>query len=61
MKTMKVGDLVKASPRLTGKEEWVEGFIIDIEDNPFKGIVIYIRDEHGVVTMGEERYFEPVD
>jgi len=56
---MKTGDKAKASPRLTGEQEWIEGEIIDIEKNPFKGIVIAIRDKIGRIFFGEEKYFLP--
>ena len=42
---MKKGDVAKADPRLTGLNEWVEGTVIDVEHNPFKGIVIAIKDK----------------
>ena len=35
---MKVGEKAKVSPQLTGEPDWVEGEVIDIEQNPFKGI-----------------------
>ncbi len=57
---MKVGDKAKASPQLTGESDWVEGEVIDIEQNPFKGIVIAIKDKGGRIFFGEERYFQPV-
>ena len=44
---MKVGDKAKASPQLTGETEWVEGKVIDIEQNPFRGTVISIEDGLG--------------
>ena len=56
---MEKGDKVKASPKLTGLDTWVEGEIIDIEQNPFKGIVIAIKDKLGRIFFGEEKYFLP--
>jgi GxxExxY protein len=58
---MKTGDKVKANPAITGLDEWIEGTIIDIEQNPFMGIVISIKDAHGQIFFGEERYFEPIN
>ncbi|AYD46321.1 MAG TPA: transcriptional regulator [Arachidicoccus soli] len=55
---IKKGDRVKADPRLTGLDNWVEGEVIDIERNPFKGIVIAIKDTLGRVFFGEEKYFK---
>jgi hypothetical protein len=54
---MKKGDKAKVSPKLTGESEWIEGEIIDIEKNPFKGIVIAIKDKLGRIFFGEEVYF----
>jgi hypothetical protein len=57
---MKKGDIAKASPNLTGESQWIEGEVIDIEKNPFKGIVIAIKDKLGRIIFGEEKYFSPV-
>jgi hypothetical protein len=54
---MKTGDRAKADPSLTGLNEWVEGIVIDIEDNPFKGTVIAIKDTLNRIFFGEEKYF----
>ena len=54
---MKTGDIAKADPRLTGLNEWVEGTVIDVEQNPFKGIVIAIKDKLGRIFFGEQKYF----
>jgi len=57
---MKTGDKAKVSPQLTGLDTWVEGEIIDVEQNPFKGIVIAIKDKLGRIFFGEEKFFMPV-
>ena len=57
---MKKGDKAKVSPKLTGEQEWIEGEVIDIEKNPFKGIVVAIKDKIGRIFFGEEQYFIPV-
>ncbi len=57
---MKIGDKAKVSPTLTGEPDWVEGEVIDIEQNPFKGVVIAIKDNLGRIFFGEESYFEPI-
>ena len=57
---MDIGDKVMASPELTNEKYWIEGEVIDIEKNPFKGIVIAIREESGRIFFGEEKYFLPV-
>jgi hypothetical protein len=55
---MKEGDKALADPRLTGLDTWVEGDVIDIEINPFRGIVIAIKDKLGRIFFGEEKYFK---
>jgi len=54
---MKKGDKAKVSPTLTGETEWVEGEVIDVEKNPFRGIVVAIKDKLGRIFFGEEKYF----
>ncbi|MGV4439778.1 transcriptional regulator [Ornithobacterium rhinotracheale] len=48
----KVGDEVLISPEVTHKENWIEGVVIDVEDNPFVGFVISAE------TKDENIYFE---
>jgi len=55
---MKTGDKAIVEPKLTGLDVWVEGKVIDIENNPFKGIVIAIVDDEGRIFFGEEKYFK---
>jgi hypothetical protein len=55
--TMKKGDKAKVSPKLTGEQEWIVGEVIDVEKNPFKGIIIAIKDQLGQIFFGEEKYF----
>jgi hypothetical protein len=55
---MKTGDKALADPKLTGLDTWVQGEIIDIEDNPFKGVVIAIKDKLGRIFFGEKKYFK---
>jgi hypothetical protein len=57
---MKTGDNVKASPYITGTDEWIEGTVIDVEKNPFRGIVISIKDKLNRIFFGEEQYFKPI-
>lgn len=54
---IKEGDIAKVSPVLTGESDWVEGEVIDIENNPFKGIVVAIKDKLGRIFFGEIKYF----
>jgi hypothetical protein len=58
---MKTGDKVKANPEVTGLDGWIEGTIIDIEQNPFRGIVISIKDAIGQIFFGDECFFEPIN
>lgn len=57
---VKKGQKAKASPKLTELDDWVEGIVIDVEKNPFKGIVIAIKDKLGRIFFGEEKYFQLV-
>ena len=57
---MKKGDRAKVSPKLTGEKDWIVGEVIDVEANPFKGIIIAIKDQLGRIFFGEEEYFVSV-
>jgi len=57
---MEKGSKAKVSPKLTGLNDWIEGVIIDIEKNPFKGIVIAIKDNMGRIFFGEQKYFKTI-
>ncbi len=56
----KIGDKMKADPQLTGLDSWVIGSVIDIEHNPFKGLVVAIKDELGRIFFGQIKYFQTV-
>lgn len=56
----KVGDRMKANPQLTGLDNWVEGQVIDVEHNPFTGLVISIKDQLGRIFFGQVKYFQMV-
>ena len=53
----KIGDRMKVSPQLTAQPDWVEGEVIDVEKNPFLGLVISIKDKFGRIFFGQSRYF----
>jgi len=55
---MKTGEFAKVSPKLTGESDWVEGEVIDVERNPFIGIIVSIKDKLGRIFFGEEKYFQ---
>ena len=54
---IKIGDRMKVSPQLTAQSDWVEGEVIDVEHNPFLGLVISIKDKLGRIFFGQSRYF----
>ena len=56
---MKVGDKVLISPDLTLQKEWVSGTIIQVENNPFVGIVISAETEDRNVFFDREDLFKP--
>lgn len=56
----KVGDRMRANPQLTGLDNWVEGQVIDVEHNPFTGLVISIKDQLGRIFFGQVKYFQMV-
>lgn len=55
--TPQIGDKMKVSPQLTAQPDWVEGEVIDVEQNPFQGLVISIKDRLGRIFFGQSRYF----
>lgn len=48
---------MKVSPQLTNEPDWIEGVVVELEQNPFKGLVIAIKDKAGRIFFGEEKYF----
>jgi hypothetical protein len=52
----RMGDKVKISPAVTGMDNWVSGEIIDIEQNPFTGTVISLKDKGGRIFTGQKKY-----
>lgn len=56
----KIGTTMKVSPDLTGLDNWVKGDVIDVEHNPFKGLVLAIKDNMNRIFFGEAKYFMPV-
>lgn len=54
-----VGDKVLISPNLTGLEDWINGTIIEIENNPFVGIVISAETKDKNIYFGYEYLFIP--
>ena len=58
---MKTGDFAKVDPVLTGLDDWVEGMVIKVKNNPFKGTVVAIRDNLNRIFFGEEKYFKQIE
>lgn len=54
----KLGDMMKENPSLTGLTDWIEGQVIDVEHNPFMGLVISIKDNLGRIFFGQSKYFK---
>ena len=53
----KIGDKMKVSPQLTNQSDWVTGEVIDVEHNPFIGLVISLKDQLGRIFFGKSIYF----
>ena len=53
----KIGDRMKVSPQLTDQADWIDGEVIDVEHNPFMGLVISIKDKLGRIFFGQSRFF----
>ena len=53
----KIGDKMKVSPQLTAQADWIDGEVIDVEHNPFMGLVISIKDKLGRIFFGQSRFF----
>lgn len=56
---MRVGDKVLISPDLTKLSNWISGTVIEVENNPFVGIVISAETEDKNVFFGQEDLFKP--
>ena len=56
----KVGDRVLVSPQVTGEKEWIEATIIEVEQNPFVGIVITVETDDKNVIFEKEDMFKPL-
>lgn len=48
---------MKVSPQLTNQQDWIIGEVIDVENNPFIGLVISIKDQLGRIFFGKSIYF----
>lgn len=57
---MKVEDKVLISPDLTQLDDWTMATVIEVENNPFIGIVISAKTEGGAIFFGREELFKPL-
>lgn len=57
---VKVGDNVLISPEVTNKDSWEMGKVIEVEANPFVGIVISAKTKEGEVFFEKECMFKMV-
>ena len=55
---LQIGDSVLISPYLTMCEAWISGVVIDVENNPFRGIVISAQTTDGNVFFRVEDDFK---
>ena len=58
---MEVGQMVNVSPYLTHLTDWVAAEVIEIEQNPYRGVVVAAKDHLGRIFWGEIDYFEPLN
>lgn len=45
----KIVERVLVSPQVTNYSDWVEAIIINIEENPFVGIIIDVKTDEGII------------
>lgn len=57
----RVGERVWVSPQLTGKPDWVEATVTQIDNNPFIGVVINVKTDIGELFFEKEDMFKPLD
>ena len=55
---MALGDKVYISPDVTHQSDWVEGKVIDVENNPFVGVVISAQTPDGNIFFDREYKFK---
>ena len=57
---IKVGDNVLISPDLTMNKEWRKGRVIQVEENPFVGLVVSAETDDAHVFFGRADMFRPL-
>lgn len=58
---MNIGDKVLLSPDLTHSKEWIEGKVIEIEENKFAGTVISAEIANGDIFFGYKELFKEAE
>jgi len=58
---MKTGDRVLISPQVTGRTKWIEATVIEVEQNPYVGIVITAKADDGEIFFEKEDMFKLLD
>ena len=53
------GDSVLISPEVTHKSDWTQGTVIDVEANPFVGMVISAKTADGEIYFEKAYLFKP--
>lgn len=56
----KIGERVLVSPQVTGFPDWIEATVIEIEKNPFVGIVVNVKTDEGIIFFEKEDMFKPL-
>ena len=54
---MKLGDTIYISPDLTKLSDWVEGIVINVENNPFIGVTLAAKTPDNNIYFGREDLF----
>ena len=55
-----IGDNVLISPQVTHRNDWTEGKVIEVEDNPFVGTVISAKTSNGDIFFEKECLFKAI-
>lgn len=58
---MKKGDRVLIAPQVTGRADWTEATITEVEQNPYVGIVITAKAKDGEVFFEKKDMFRLLD
>ena len=55
------GDKVMISPEVTMKGDWTPATVIEVEQNPFVGVVISAKTDDGIIYFNRESLFKLAD